>query len=655
MESKKIRIGNYDISYYCINTLVIGSGAASLNAAASLHSMGQDNILIATAEFGGGTSNNAGSDKQTYYKLSLAGDEPDSTLEMAKDLFSGHCMHGDIALCEAQGSVRAFMNLVNLGVPFPHNDYGAFPGYKTDHDPRARGTSAGPYTSKLMFSKLADEVRRRGIRILDRHQVVTLFTDKTGSKVTGALAINTEEKDATQAFVLINAVNIILGTGGPGGIYESSVYPETQKGSTGMAFRAGATGHNLTESQFGIASLKFRWNLSGSYQQVVPGYFSTDREGRNKRDFLNESFPDYTSLTRAIFLKGYQWPFDSQKIKDHGSSLIDLLVFRETVERGRRVYVDYRNNPGWESAYIFRPELLDPVVREYLEKSGAMKLTPLERLEAMNKPALQLFQEHGIDLAKEPLEVAVCVQHNNGGLKGNIWWESDLRNLFPVGEVNGAHGVYRPGGSALNSGQVGSFRAAQYIAARHRAQDAGNQDFLNEVSFLLNEELKLADKWLTSGKSGQNERFLSDIRKRMSWAANIIRNLKRSEQAASEAYDLLLRLNDHIGAGSVKELADCFILRDHCFTHYIYLKAVETYIREGGRSRGSYIVTCAEISDMDFELCNYDRDIEKDILEIRYTEGEVKTNLMKVREIPLQNLWFEEVWKDYIKDNLPGS
>ena len=39
-----------------------------------------------------------------------------------------------------------------------------------------------------------------------------------------------------------------------------------------------------------------------------------------------------------------------------------------------------------------------------------------------------------------------------------------LKHFFPVGEVNGSHGVYRPGGSALNSGQVGSMRAAAYIA-----------------------------------------------------------------------------------------------------------------------------------------------------------------------------------------------
>ena len=155
MESEKIVINNFTISYYRINTLIIGSGAASLNAAVSLHSLGQEDIIIATSEWGGGTSNNAGSDKQTYYKLSLSGTNRIRLSEMAHDLFKGRCMHGDIALCEAQGSVQAFMNLVNLGVRFPHDKYGAWAGYRTDNDPRSRATSVGPYTSKRMFEALA--------------------------------------------------------------------------------------------------------------------------------------------------------------------------------------------------------------------------------------------------------------------------------------------------------------------------------------------------------------------------------------------------------------------------------------------------------------------------------------------------------------------
>ncbi len=374
-------------------------------------------------------------------------------------------MHGDIALAEAAGSARAFMRLVEWGVPFPHDRQGAFIGFKTDHDPRQRATSAGPLTSQWMSRVLAAELRRRRIRVFDHHPVVALLTAPDGeqAKVIGAVAIDESLLGRGEsAFVVFNAVNIVLATGGPAGIYEASVYPESQTGSHGLAFAAGAIGHNLTEWQYGLASIAFRWNLSGSYQQVIPRYFSTDGRGRDEREFLQAHFPDMGRLATAIFLKGYQWPFDPRKIADFGSSLIDLLVYRETTVLGRRVYLDYRRNPGGAGLNgEFRLESLSGEAHDYLSRSGALQPTPIERLKAMNPPAAALFRSQGIDLEREPLEIAVCAQHNNGGLRGNIWWESNVRHLFPVGEANGTHGVYRPGGSALNAGQVGSFRAAQ--------------------------------------------------------------------------------------------------------------------------------------------------------------------------------------------------
>jgi len=659
MESERIIINNYYIDCYRINTLVIGSGAAALNAAVSLHSMGQTDIIIATSELGGGTSNNAGSDKQTYYKLSLSGDEPDSVRELAKDLFNGRCMHGDIALCEAQGSVQAFMKLISLGVRFPHDKYGAWAGYKTDNDPRSRATSVGPCTSKRMFEVLAAEVKRKEILILDHHHCISLLTDKSGSKVTGALAINTSEKDYRKAFVLFNSTNVILGTGGPGGIYETSVYPLSQSGSTGMALIAGATAQNLTESQFGIASLKFRWNLSGSYQQAIPRYISTDKQGNDEKEFLNDFFPDFRALTKAIFLKGYQWPFDPAKISGYGSSLIDLLVYREINENGRNVFIDFSENPSWRTGESFSPEYLDPEVNIYLKNSCALQNTPIERLDALNDQAIAVYKEHGIDLANEPLRIAVCAQHNNGGLKANIWWESDLRHLFPVGEVNGSHGVQRPGGSALNSGQVGSFRAAQFISKKYTMPPLDTEKFLSEANELLTSTLDVAEGWMSSGSAEGNNNLFSEIRKRMSMQGGIIRNKENIAQAAEDAVKMLAHLHERIGAGSVKELSDSFLLLDHCISHYVYLEAIRSYLEGGGRSRGSYLVVDNSNSGSfsmnnpgnNYGLCMFDKDVENKILEISYKGGKIAASLEEVRGIPQQDLWFERVWRDYIQDN----
>ena len=665
MKKHKLFIGDYELEYYCANTLIIGSGAASLNAAISLHLNKQEDIIIATAKWGGGTSNNAGSDKQTYYKLSLAGEEPDSTFQMAEDLFNGKCMHGDIALCEAQGSAAGFLNLVRLGVPFPQNRYGAWVGYKTDHDPRARATSAGPRTSQKMFEALSEEVKRRKINILDNIQVISLLTseEKGFRKVTGALAIKLKEKDPKKAFVLFNSVNVILGTGGPGGIYESSVYPVSQSGFSGMAYEAGAAGQNLTESQFGIASVKFRWNLSGTYQQVMPRYFSTDKNGNDEREFLNDSFPDFTTLTKAIFLKGYQWPFDPRKVAGYGSSLIDLLVYRETIYKGRKVFIDYTSNPSGPGKAKYSTELLDNEAFTYLKNSGALADSPYKRLEAMNRPAIDLYLDNNIDLGSEPLEISICAQHNNGGLNGNIWWESDLKHLFPVGEVNGSHGVYRPGGSSLNSGQVGSYRAALYISQHYGQKPPDEKHFLAQVKNQAEEKLDIASVWLTSKEKNQGNKLLKEIRHRMSAYGGIIRNKSTIATAVRDAKVTLDQIITQLSASNVKDLASAFLLRDLCLTHYIYLEAIKIYIGNGGRSRGSYLVTEGNgyhpegisETDWDFTLCRYDRKIENEILEISYKDNSVRNELVKARAIPEQELWFEKVWKKNLEDNLTDS
>ena len=235
---------------------------------------------------------------------------------MARDLAAGGSMHGDIALAEAQGSLEAFFRLVELGVPFPRDRYGAYVGYKTDHDPRQRATSAGPLTSKLMFEALAAAARRLRIRVFDGHDVIAILTAGKGAskRVIGALALDRKKLGGPgRGFVLFNTVNIVAATGGPGGMYEHSVYPESQPGSHGLLFETGAVAHNLTESQFGLASVAFRWNVSGTYQQSVPRYISTDAHGGDEREFLNDYFPDMGALATAVFLKGYQWPFDPRK------------------------------------------------------------------------------------------------------------------------------------------------------------------------------------------------------------------------------------------------------------------------------------------------------------------------------------------------------
>lgn len=667
MRKSQIKINNISIPLFSLNTLIIGSGAASLNAAVNLFEKGQPDIVIVTDQWGGGTSNNTGSDKQTYYKLSLAGDQADSPMDMAKDLFKGGCMHGDIALCEAMNSAQAFFHLVGLGVPFPHDRYGAFVGYKTDHDPRQRATSAGPLTSHLMFECLAQDVKNKGIKIFDGYEVIGLLTEQKGSEkhVIGAVALDKNQLEAENfGLVVFNAVNVILGTGGPAGIYKTSVYPESQLGSSGMAYEIGAIGNNLTESQYGIASIKFRWNLSGTYQQVIPRYVSTDQNGKDEQEFLNYYFPDMGKLATAIFLKGYQWPFDPRKVYNYGSSLIDILVYQETVIKGRRVFLDFQNNPS--GAGILKDFSFDQLSQEaysYLEKSGALFGTPIQRLAKMNQPAIDLYKNHGIDITREYLEIAVCAQHNNGGLKGNLWWESNIRHLFPVGEVNGSHGVYRPGGSALNSGQVGSLRAALFISKRYQGDPKNKNEFLRAAEPQIQAKLNLAKHLLKSDQADPDQlwQMRAEIQERMSACGAHIRSLEKVRTAIKAAWQLYAKMKKEMKIASPRELPAAFRNLDLCLTHVLYLEAISEYLEKGGKSRGSYLVMhtagekpCDQLGDeWKFSLNQPDDFVNQKILEIWLDENfDVKKQWVDIRPIPQEDSWFENVWNEFMKDNI---
>lgn len=599
-----VELAGVRVPQISVATVIVGTGSAAYAAADRLLTEGRRDVVMVTDKIHAGASRNAGSDKQTYYKLTLSGDAPDSVADMAKALFAGGAMDGDNALAEAALSTRCFLRLCDLGVPFPTDRYGQYTGYKTDHDPRERATSIGPYTSRTMTQQLEKRVLAAGIRVVDDCRVVDLVVDE--GRCVGLLlhrkvrpAPGTREQEATSGFLLVRADSVVYATGGPAGMYADSVYPHGQWGATGAALRAGAAGKNLTEWQFGLSSVAPRWNVSGSYMQVVPRFVSTDADGNDAREFLGEAIPDYGRLATLVFLKGYQWPFDARKAHD-GSSIIDLLVHRETVLRGRRVFLDFRSNP-------LRPEfdadLLSEEARDYLDRAGVLALgsgsTPVERLKKLNRPAYDFYLDRnpGIDLATDLLEVAVCAQHNNGGLEVDCWWQSaNLPGLFPVGEAAGGHGVYRPGGAALNSAQVGAHRAASYIAHRRSAEPVGQDRFLLAATGPLHAATELVaaagERFDASGQDSTAE-LLTTLPALMSADAGLVRSRASLATALGEVAGQLAGYRQTVSADrrSRRSIDRIFLVRDILSAQYCYLSAMIDYLDHGGHSRGSVLYT----------------------------------------------------------------
>jgi succinate dehydrogenase/fumarate reductase flavoprotein subunit len=629
-----------------VHTLVIGSGAAGLNAAVQLRANGIEDVLIVTEGLQMGTSINTGSDKQTYYKLGMYGQDADSPMTMAESYFAGGSMHGDLALVEAAVSARAFNHLVSLGVPFPRDTYGQFVGYKTDHDPRQRATSIGPYTSREMCRALIRRVQELGIEVREGRNVVQLITtdEGNGKRAAGAVVV---DKDGN--LEIYGAENVVFAVGGPGGLYKTSVYPEVHTGAIGLALMAGAKAQSLPESQYGLASIKFRWNVSGTYMQVIPRFISTDADGvSNPREFMREYFDSVGEMNSMVFLKGYQWPFDSRKVIG-GSSIVDIIVYVETVLRGRRAFLDFRTNPEG-----FGFDDLSEEARTYLTRSEALLETPIARLRKMNPGAIELYADHGIDITAEPLEIAVCAQHNNGGLAGNHWWESlNVKHLFPIGEVNGSHGVYRPGGAALNSGQVASIRAAEFIANRY-ADWSVSKDAVKQAAAQAVDALQA---WIAkcAGASSTWQAERDDFQSRMTRAGAHIRSLEELPKATEEAWVQFERLeNAGCSYGTPAELAEALRNRQLCFAHAVYLEAILFALQSGVGSRGSCIVLDPDgdkVHDKlrdQWRIAPEDASFRERVLETVATPGgEVVNEWVPRRPIPEADAWFETAWASF--------
>lgn len=646
MKKSVLKAGKERVPVTQVHTLVIGSGAAGLNAAVQLRNQGIEDVLIVSEGLKMGTSINTGSDKQTYYKTAMCGNDLDAPLAMAKNFFTPGSMHGDLALIEAAVSARGFLNLVNLGVQFPQDSYGQFIGYKTDHDPAQRGTSVGPYTSRDMCRALIAEVKHREIPVEEKVNVVSLLTTGEGKekRACGAVALNSDGEPVAYA-----AENVVFAVGGPGGLYRTSVYPAVHTGAIGIALKAGAMAQGLPEAQYGLASIKFRWNVSGTYMQVIPKFISTDADGKsNSREFLRDYFPNAGKMNSKVFLKGYQWPFDSKKIIG-GSSIIDILVYIETVEKGRRVFLDYRKNPEG-----FDFESLEKEAYEYLENSAAFQHTPIARLKHMNPGAIELYKDHNIDITREPLEVAVCAQHNNGGLAGNHWWEStNIKHLFPVGEVNGSHGVARPGGSALNSGQVGSFRAAEYIGNVYAGKSLKTADFNRAVTAGIKDVRNYLNRCETSDVSWRTVR--GELQDRMSKAGAHIRSLDGLKAAVKAAKVQVAALEDKgCKVENATQAVQALRNRQLCFAHWMYLEAALYQVKSGVGSRGSVMVQDAggtrahrQLDKIRWSFAVEDPDFKQKVQETVLKDGKVKNRWVKCRPIPDSNLWFETAWADY--------
>jgi succinate dehydrogenase / fumarate reductase, flavoprotein subunit len=648
-------------SGYCLpvhraEALVLGSGAAGLRAAVEL-TRRDVNAVIASQSAFGGTSACSGSDKQTLHTANTAG-QGDDFRALADALGAGGAMDKDTAYVEAVGSARALSSLQFMGLPIPQDRLGGVLRYQTDHDEVGRATSCGPRTSRLMVQVLTREAIRLDIPIFNHTTGVRLLVaPEREPRTVGVLTIAPKRRttDNPFGFVVFLSDTVVIATGGPGELYRDSVYPRHCFGSLGIALEAGIEAVNLTESQFGIGTPRdnFPWNLSGTYVQCMPYIFSRDARG-TERNFLADYYRTTQELASNVFRKGYQWPFHATRMLDFGSSLLDLAVFRETQAR-RKVFMDLKRNPlPVPGDAEFSLDRLDEDVRAYLANSGALLETPLDRLRKMNPLSIELYKRYKYDITRDPLEFAINNQHMNGGLAVNTWGETNLAGCYAVGEAAGTHGVTRPGGAALNAGQVFGTRCAEHIASGRKPRDATKPD-----EPVVEEAVAAVLDALRNGSALKATAIRKEVQDRMSDHAGILCNAKDVRAAAEAAHALNESIRQQgIAFDGANEALRALQWRQSAIASEGVLAALAFYLERGGGSRGARTI-CAPDGDrtpatrsgpLNEVRFVAERDEDRRVqIHVRFRDGKFVCEPQPIRQRDHDyRPFFERDWPDYL-------
>lgn len=558
------------------DAIIIGSGAAGYSAADWLYKSGITDIAVVTENRLSGTSRNTGSDKQTYYKISMDGKSEDSPYKMAQDICALGSCDGVKAYKQAINSAKCFLRLCDYGMNFPRNESGGYPGYKTDHDNTTRATSVGPLTSKMMTQVLEKRVTEvNKTPLLDNRQVIKIIADK--NRVHGIIVLNKR----TNQVETIAAKNVIAATGAPACIYKNSVYPESQHGMTGIMINSGVKLCNFTQWQYGTASTDFRWNVSGSFMQVIPRIVSVDKNG-NESEFLKNHFSSAKEACDNVFLKGYQWPFSFDRILY--SSRVDAAVHEE-IKSGKSVFLDFTKNP---EGYDFNT--LSDEAKSYLTANKATAEAPIKRLEILNPKAIAVYTRQGIDLYTQKLKIAVCAQHNNGGIHTDSNYQTCIQGLYVIGEAAGSFGLTRPGGSALNDTQVGGLICAEHI----------KNNLAREVSFDIIKAFEKEMHLLINDFTVDENIDYSFIPEKMSEVAAFLRDKNGCNILLSEINEIL----DNYPT-SHKSVSDYFYDYDMLISAKALLETILSEMPLTGSRGGSVFIDNGKIIDENKDYRKY--------------------------------------------------
>jgi fumarate reductase (CoM/CoB) subunit A len=391
-------------NYELIDTdvLVVGAGGAGCRAAIEASNYNISVTLLSKEMFGKAHTIMA----EGGYNAALGNvDAADNPEAHFKDTIEGGAYLNNQSLVEilVKDAIERILDLENFGGVFDRTAEGKIAQRLFGKQTYRRTCYASDRTGHEMMVTLAEEVRRRDIKVIDEIFVTRLLTNK--GRVVGAAGIKL--KDGT--FIVFRAKSVVLATGGTGRMYSITTNAVQDTGD-GYALGYECKAHLIDMEQF-------QFHPTGVvYPESARGTLVTEAV-RGEGGILYNALGDR-------FMKNY----NPKLMEVAGRDEVARSIANEILE-GR----------GTKHGGVF------------LDVSHLPSILIEEKLESM----LDLFLKIGVDIRNEPMEVSPTAHHLMGGLKINERAETTVKGLFAAGEVTGGvHGGNRLGGNALADTQV---------------------------------------------------------------------------------------------------------------------------------------------------------------------------------------------------------
>jgi fumarate reductase (CoM/CoB) subunit A len=337
---------------------------------------------------------------------------------------------------------------------------------------------AADRTGHELMQTLVEEVRRLDVNVLDEIFVTNLLISE--GRAAGAVAIDYKTGD----FLVFKAKAVVLASGGAGRLYKITTNAAQDTGDGfASAYQIGANLVDMEMVQFHPTGMVYPESHRGQ--------------------LVTEAVRGEGGLLFNINKERFMQRYDAKLMELAGRDVVARSIATEIIEgKGSPqggVYLDVSHLP----AHIIE-----------------------ERLPSM----MRQFLDVGVDIRKEPMQVAPTAHHFMGGVMIDENAQTNIGNLYAAGEITGGvHGGNRLGGNALADTQVFGKRAGENAAEQAKKTAMPSPD-----RGKIDEEIKRASSLLMRKEGIRPGEIKSKLTSLMWDKVGIFRTGKEIQEAITE-------------------------------------------------------------------------------------------------------------------------